>query len=190
MAPALRTSTSILWAQRKISGNGKLPPGPIVFRIIGNMLQLNTKNLPQFLYKGLFSAMGSHGSSSVLVNKPYINRHLLLSEEPIDPNQIKKCQAESSRGTKVKNDSKQSMEWPFDPTFFLTHAVSNIICSTVFGNWFDYEDKKFLTLIRLIEENENLFRSPVGKYITRVNCASATFLKLRQCVFKNKALQK
>ncbi|NXT19019.1 CP2H1 protein, partial [Syrrhaptes paradoxus] len=44
----------------------------------------------------------------------------------------------------------------FDPAKFLVHAVSNIICSIVFGDRFDYEDKKFLTLIQTLEENEKL----------------------------------
>ncbi|NXG67809.1 CP2H1 protein, partial [Hemiprocne comata] len=45
---------------------------------------------------------------------------------------------------------------PFNPGNFLIHAVSNIICSVVFGDRFDYEDKKFLTLIELLNENNNL----------------------------------
>lgn len=44
-------------------------------------------------------------------------------------------------------------EKPFNPGKFLTHAVSNIICSIVFGDRFDYEDKKFLNLIELLDEN-------------------------------------
>ncbi|KAG6922206.1 cytochrome P450, family 2, subfamily C, polypeptide 23b, partial [Chelydra serpentina] len=48
---------------------------------------------------------------------------------------------------------------PFDPTLFLNHAVSNVICSIVFGDRFDYEDKKFVTLINLIEESSKLQRS-------------------------------
>ncbi|OXB51606.1 hypothetical protein ASZ78_011236, partial [Callipepla squamata] len=43
---------------------------------------------------------------------------------------------------------------PFNPVIFLTHAVSNIICSIVFGDRFDYEDKKFLNLIKILNENE------------------------------------
>ncbi|NXP13975.1 CP2H1 protein, partial [Thinocorus orbignyianus] len=48
---------------------------------------------------------------------------------------------------------------PFNPGNFLVHAVSNIICSIVFGDRFDYEDKKFITLIDLLEENNKLQNS-------------------------------
>ncbi|NP_001289289.1 cytochrome P450 2C19-like [Phalacrocorax carbo] len=36
---------------------------------------------------------------------------------------------------------------PFDPTFTLGCAVSNVICSIVFGKRYDYKDKKFLALM-------------------------------------------
>uniref|UniRef100_A0A8C3P5J4 unspecific monooxygenase n=1 Tax=Chrysemys picta bellii TaxID=8478 RepID=A0A8C3P5J4_CHRPI len=49
---------------------------------------------------------------------------------------------------------------PFDPTIFLTHALSNVICSIVFGDRFDYEDKKFVTLISLVQENGKLQHAP------------------------------
>ncbi|XP_069799500.1 cytochrome P450 2B11-like [Dendropsophus ebraccatus] len=38
----------------------------------------------------------------------------------------------------------------FDPTFLLSCAVSNIICSIVFGKRFNYEDKHFVTLLNNI----------------------------------------
>ncbi|XP_068103965.1 cytochrome P450 2G1-like [Hyperolius riggenbachi] len=41
-------------------------------------------------------------------------------------------------------------EKPFDPTFFLSCAVSNIICSVVFGNRFEFSDQRFLSLLRNI----------------------------------------
>uniref|UniRef100_A0A0P6JAR3 Cytochrome P450 n=1 Tax=Heterocephalus glaber TaxID=10181 RepID=A0A0P6JAR3_HETGA len=37
-----------------------------------------------------------------------------------------------------------------DPTFYLSRAVSNIISSIVFGDRFDYEDKEFLSLLRMM----------------------------------------
>ncbi|NXH14223.1 CP2H1 protein, partial [Bucco capensis] len=51
---------------------------------------------------------------------------------------------------------RNTHERPFNPGNFLVHAVSNIICSIIFGDRFDYEDKKFLTLIDLLEENNKL----------------------------------
>ncbi|XP_048801325.1 cytochrome P450 2H1-like isoform X12 [Lagopus muta] len=48
---------------------------------------------------------------------------------------------------------RNTHEKPFNPGKFLIHAVSNIICSIVFGDRFDYEDKKFLNLIELLEGN-------------------------------------
>ncbi|NWX71121.1 CP2H2 protein, partial [Alca torda] len=40
---------------------------------------------------------------------------------------------------------RNTREQPFDPSNFLIHAVSNIICSIIFGDRFDYEDEKFVT---------------------------------------------
>ncbi|XP_072106386.1 cytochrome P450 2J2-like [Mobula birostris] len=48
-------------------------------------------------------------------------------------------------------ESEQGL--PFDPYFHLTYATSNIICSIVFGERFDYSDKKFLQLLHMLEES-------------------------------------
>ncbi|XP_058051909.1 cytochrome P450 2F5-like isoform X1 [Ahaetulla prasina] len=52
---------------------------------------------------------------------------------------------------------------PFDPTFLLGCSVSNVICSIVFGNRFDYEDQQFLTFIGLVNDNFRLFSSPCAQ---------------------------
>ncbi|XP_069799402.1 cytochrome P450 2H2-like [Dendropsophus ebraccatus] len=51
---------------------------------------------------------------------------------------------------------------PMDPTHLLHLAVSNVICSVVFGERFDYEDQKFLTLMSNIEDISKLFNSSLG----------------------------
>ncbi|XP_067317005.1 cytochrome P450 2G1-like [Anolis sagrei] len=45
---------------------------------------------------------------------------------------------------------RKTKEKPFDPTYFLSQAVSNVICSIVFGDRFDYEDKEFRSLMEMI----------------------------------------
>nr|XP_020642981.1 cytochrome P450 2G1-like [Pogona vitticeps] len=42
---------------------------------------------------------------------------------------------------------------PFDPTYFFSRAVSNVICSIMFGNRFDYEDQEFQTLMEMIRNS-------------------------------------
>ncbi|XP_074847490.1 cytochrome P450 2K6-like isoform X2 [Carettochelys insculpta] len=49
---------------------------------------------------------------------------------------------------------------PFDTVKMMNVAVSNVIVSVIFGHRFDYEDPKFLRLIRLISENVRLSGSP------------------------------
>ncbi|KAH0631505.1 hypothetical protein JD844_005849 [Phrynosoma platyrhinos] len=49
---------------------------------------------------------------------------------------------------------------PFDPIFILSRAVSNVICSIVFGNRFDYDDVQFLQLNKLITKRFRVSSSP------------------------------
>ncbi|XP_066494457.1 cytochrome P450 2G1-like isoform X1 [Tiliqua scincoides] len=48
---------------------------------------------------------------------------------------------------------QKTSEKPFDPLFFLSRAVSNVICSIVFGDRFDYEDKEFLALMKIMNDS-------------------------------------
>ncbi|XP_069050331.1 cytochrome P450 2J2-like isoform X1 [Lepisosteus oculatus] len=45
---------------------------------------------------------------------------------------------------------------PFNPHFLLNNAVSNIICSMVFGRRFDYSDNRFQRLLHLLSETMHL----------------------------------
>ncbi|XP_072125176.1 cytochrome P450 2K4-like [Mobula birostris] len=48
----------------------------------------------------------------------------------------------------------------FNPTIQLNAAVANIICSIVFGNRFEYDDERFITLVKRVNENIQLAGSP------------------------------
>ncbi|XP_029475736.1 cytochrome P450 2G1-like isoform X2 [Rhinatrema bivittatum] len=52
---------------------------------------------------------------------------------------------------------------PFDPTFYISRSISNIICSIVFGYRFDYQDEKFLKLLKLLNEFSKLLDSPFSQ---------------------------
>ncbi|CAM4466007.1 cytochrome P450 2D14-like [Caretta caretta] len=44
---------------------------------------------------------------------------------------------------------------PFDPHFLINNAVSNVICSLIYGERFDYDNKKFQRLLHLIDQALN-----------------------------------
>uniref|UniRef100_A0A8C0GYT0 unspecific monooxygenase n=1 Tax=Chelonoidis abingdonii TaxID=106734 RepID=A0A8C0GYT0_CHEAB len=59
-----------LSAWRKMSGNGKLPPGPVAFPIIGNTLQLSTRNFAKYgpvftIYVGSLRVVVLYGQEAV-----------------------------------------------------------------------------------------------------------------------------
>ncbi|XP_029475322.1 cytochrome P450 2C15-like isoform X2 [Rhinatrema bivittatum] len=61
---------------------------------------------------------------------------------------------------------RKTKQMPVDPTFFFSQATSNVICSTVFGNRFDYKDKEFLKLLQMMNESFQLISSYWGQLYT------------------------
>nr|XP_032634090.1 cytochrome P450 2H2-like isoform X2 [Chelonoidis abingdonii] len=195
-----------LSAWKKMSGSGKLPPGPIAFPIIGNALQLNMKNLPQSVrelsekYGPVFTIYLGSERVVVLYGQEAVKEALIdqgdefsdrgrmpvferLTDKKGIPmgngkpwKQLRQFTLTTLRdfGMGKKSSEERILEEahflverlknthrrPFDPTLFLTHAVANVICSIVFGDRFDYEDEKFVTLINLIMESRKIQRSP------------------------------
>ncbi|XP_008115223.2 cytochrome P450 2C5 [Anolis carolinensis] len=52
---------------------------------------------------------------------------------------------------------------PFDPQNLFGCATANVICSVVFGKRYEYNDKRFQTLITVTVENNELFNSGWGQ---------------------------
>ncbi|XP_039217807.1 cytochrome P450 2G1-like [Crotalus tigris] len=53
---------------------------------------------------------------------------------------------------------------PSSPIFLLSCAVSNIICSIVFGNRFDYKDKEFLALMKMMNDSFRLMSNSWSQF--------------------------
>ncbi|XP_042564734.1 uncharacterized protein LOC105889549 [Clupea harengus] len=58
---------------------------------------------------------------------------------------------------------RENKSTPFDPTFFLSRAVSNVICALVFGQRFSYDDANFLRLLQIISDTFRFGSSPWGQ---------------------------
>ncbi|XP_043945761.1 cytochrome P450 2K1-like [Protopterus annectens] len=52
---------------------------------------------------------------------------------------------------------------PFENTMIINSAVSNIICSIVFGERFDYKDEKFIGILKVMNEFVKLSGSPMSQ---------------------------
>ncbi|XP_070800392.1 cytochrome P450 2G1-like [Pituophis catenifer annectens] len=48
---------------------------------------------------------------------------------------------------------QRTQKKPFNPIFLLSCAVSNVICSIIFGDRFDYKDKEFLALMKMMNDS-------------------------------------
>ncbi|XP_067412714.1 cytochrome P450 2F3-like [Emydura macquarii macquarii] len=185
---------------------GHLPPGPRPLPLLGNLLQLDTKDMAKSLltlsecygpiytiYLGLqpcvvlcgyqavqealvkqaeeFSARGdlpvvfrvTQGNGIVFTNGEkwkVLRRFALqtLSNFGMGKRSLEERIQEEARC--LVQELAQTQAAPFDPTFLISRATSNVICSIVFGDRFDYEDRNFLIFVGLINQFFRLLISP------------------------------
>ncbi|XP_065699502.1 cytochrome P450 2H1-like [Patagioenas fasciata] len=191
--------------RRSTSQKQKQPPGPTTLPIVGNIFQLNLRNLPESFkklskeYGSVFTIHLGPRKAVVLYGYDAVKEALIDQGDdfsgrgnlPLADRLFQGSGIVTSNGETWKQlrrfalttlrdfgMGKKSIEeriqeeahflverirntraQPFNPANFLVHAVSNIICSIVFGNRFDYEDEKFLTLIDLLNRDDELQKS-------------------------------
>ncbi|NP_001083310.1 uncharacterized protein LOC398859 [Xenopus laevis] len=80
---------------------------------------------------------------------------------------------------------RKKRDEPFDPIYLLGLAVSNIICSIIFGERFDYEDEKFKSLLMYMRETLKLLNSFLGQVLNLFPNLSLYIPGPHQKVFAN-----
>ncbi|XP_051652697.1 cytochrome P450 2J2-like isoform X2 [Manacus candei] len=79
---------------------------------------------------------------------------------------------------------------PFDPQFTLTNAVSNVICSLIFGNRFDYHDEDFQKLLKLMYEMTALNGTIAAQLYNSFPSIMKFLPGAHQTIFRNSKLLK
>ncbi|KAF1462361.1 Cytochrome P450 2J2, partial [Spheniscus demersus] len=79
---------------------------------------------------------------------------------------------------------------PFNPHFKINNAISNIICSIIFGNRFDYHDEEFQKLLQLMDETVSLHGTIMSQLYNSFPSIIKFFPGSHQTIFKNWRLMK
>ncbi|XP_030310965.1 cytochrome P450 2J2 [Calypte anna] len=88
------------------------------------------------------------------------------------------------------DDFRDEQGNPFCPHLKINNAVSNIICSLIFGNRFDYHDEDFQRLLRLMDETVILNGSIMAQLYNQFPSILNYLPGSHQTIFKNCKLMK
>ncbi|XP_014413279.1 cytochrome P450 2C23-like isoform X2 [Camelus ferus] len=150
------TFLGFLFVWKKSHKRGKLPPGPAPLPIIGNLMQLNLKDIPASLSK----LAKQYGPVYTLHVGPHLTV-VLHGYKAVKEALIDQGDEFLGRGTvPIVDNTQKGYAQPFDPTFIISCAPCNVICSILFNERFHYKNKTLLFLMGLLNENFNQINSP------------------------------
>ncbi|XP_008056480.1 cytochrome P450 2C9-like isoform X2 [Carlito syrichta] len=196
----------LLALRRQSSGRRKLPPGPIPLPIIGNILQIDAKNISKSfstfskVYGPVFTVYFGTRPIVVLYGYEAVKEALIDLGDKFSGRGIFPVSERTNQGLgiifsngkrwkeirrfslmtlrnfgmgkrsiedRVQEEARNLVEElrktkgsSCDPTFILSCAPCNVICSIIFQNRFDYKDQNFLTLIERFNKNFKILSSP------------------------------
>ncbi|KAG7242878.1 hypothetical protein INR49_018133, partial [Caranx melampygus] len=132
----------------------KEPPGPWPLPLLGNLLQLDPKSPQRMLY-GLYKKYGPVFIVHLGPKKMVVVAGLKAIKQALVNNDA----FEDRENPPIITDLKLSHGKAFDTTRPLSYAVSNIICSFVYGNRFEYDDPKFRSMVDQAKQNIQIMGS-------------------------------
>ncbi|KAM7340059.1 hypothetical protein ACRRTK_000674 [Alexandromys fortis] len=147
------------WLVRRAQLQRGLPPGPKPLPLLGNLLQLQSGHLDRVLME-----LSSHWGPVFTVwlgPRPAV---VLCGYKALRDALVLQADAFSGRGAMaVFERFTHGNGAPFDPRQLLDNAVSNVICSVVFGKRYNYGDPEFLRLLDLFSDNFRIMSSRWGE---------------------------
>ncbi|KAM9325623.1 cytochrome P450 2A6-like [Gastrophryne carolinensis] len=216
--------------QRKLRRKN-MPPGPTPLPVLGNMLHVSAKEMPQSLvklshiYGPVFTVylanqptvifagydcvkealidhadtFGIRGPSELaeLIFKGYgllltngprwkqMRRFSLMTLRNFGMGKRSLEERIQEEAHYLAEEFEKNGDKPFDPTNLLRLAVSNVICSVVFGERFDYEDQRFKTILALLQEIMLMMSSVWGMLLNMFPKTMQTLPGPQQKIFSN-----